>query len=254
MITATVDATRLNKSISRLLSQSKRSAPVVLREQARGVVRYVQAFTPPASRGATGAAAKKQGQSAVRARMRVYGTVNEAFEIVKDRMGEAAAKHFWKLIRSGELSRASDLIRSLTTRGLAPFDGGKLYQRLLDQHKKPRGVSYYVSDPQALKAFTAESLKHVGTLAAGWSPAVRGVGSVPPAWIGRHGEDGTFQLTTQGGVLMLTAKNRVRYTAKRLAHLDAIFQSALHAQASAIERRMDRYAETLLRRSQLGRQ
>lgn len=250
IITASTDLEqKFRRAVNSMLSVSKRDAVAVLKEQARGVVRYVQQYTPPASRGKTGAAAKKQGEAAARARLSAYGLPKQAYDIIEERQGEAMAKHFWKLYKTGEVSRASDMIRHLTGKGLAPFDGGAIYHRLVVGRKRARGIHYFVSDPDKLKAFATQALAHVGTLASGWGSAMQGLTAAQPVWIGRHGSAGTFKLHTTAEGVWIEAKNNIIYDVAKKTHMDSMIGYGLRAQTGKINLRMQRYKADLLRRS-----
>lgn len=246
-----IDTERFDAALARMIASSKRDAVTVMKEQAKGIMRYVQAYTPPASKGATGSAARMQGVNAVRSRMKAYGTPAQAFAIVKSSKGEDVAKYFWEVFKAGERDKANAVLREVTGKNIAPFDDGKIFTALMIKRKKARGINYYISDPKKLKDFSKEAERHVGTLAAGWNPAMVLLGLTPPSWISRHEGNGEADIKIGEGTVQVIAHNHNVYTRAQETHMESMIGYAYIAQANIMEHRWNRYIESLAMKSGL---
>jgi hypothetical protein len=79
-----LDKTKFDAALKEFRRNGKRAAEVVLREQARGVLRKIIDWTPPGGKNATGQGAKKRGEAKVeRDILKLMQPLCEVFSNVK---------------------------------------------------------------------------------------------------------------------------------------------------------------------------
>jgi hypothetical protein len=263
-----IETAQFNDAMARALAQSKREPVVFMKEQARGVVKKIIGVTPPASitPAATdydgnqswsviqGGAAKRYGQATVSSDIRkLYGTRADAVRLMKNHATHAGmVKGFVKSVSSGELSRAKELFRYVTGKGIAPFDGGALHrQQRLNAIRSHRGgvgriknVFYYITNDDALKQYIKEMQARVGFLASGWNQACAILGVRPPVWIWRQNGPGTASVEVDERGITIKMINNVGY-ASEMDDWERRIQYALDSQVAAINRRSERFLKTI---------
>ena len=250
--TLDLDLTRFNAALSATLAESKREAEVVLKEQARGVIRTMIDLTPPGSKGVRGIAARQQGEAAVEVGIRgIYGTPSQAYDALRRDAAPGIAEGFWRHLKRGDFDEASQLSRSyLDGRGLYEFDRGRLHQDLKRGRARPgnrRKPIYYTYQPAEVDAYIKDIQKRVGWLAAGWNMAAAKFGIEPPAWIWRHSAPGKADLVITDTSLKAVMTNGVKY-ASQVEDLVRRLDWALDYQAGAMERRTANMLESVLKR------
>lgn len=248
----TIDYSKFDQALGRALAQSRRDPIVFMKEQAKGVVKRIVSITPPASQGAMGGDAKKQGVTKVRADIRkVYGSPAAAYQLIKDKeQFTGQAKSFWGLTKNGEQERAKDLFRAATGESYGPFDGGSLHhaKRVNGRVRGGRRDQpfMYVWDGEDMKNYIKEKENLVGWLAAGWNFAAALLGARPAAWIWRHASPGSGQIVVNDQGVKIIMTNRVDY-ASAIKDMTRRVQWALNTQADAMNRRAEQYLKTLFK-------
>ncbi len=201
------DMSRLQKAIRDLEPLVKKSRKELVEQAAKGFVKTVAGVTPPASKGKTGTAAKKQGEATI----------------------------------IGDLARVMVPVRS---RRKQPVQNAlDIYHRFRDQRtgrinprnlQKPYPVT--TADYNALKK---NVLLHVGWLAAGWNAAAQRLGVKLPAWIARHGtSQGIILVTADGSRFRIEISNAVKFVGN-VQDLERRIQKAADYQANAMQRQAD---------------
>jgi len=214
----TVDSSHYEESVSRILATSKRDGIVVLREQARGIVRHLQIYTPPGHQGVTGQAAKKHGEGLVEGDIRklVFG-VNRKFAGLRTNIAFIHKEN--RNPRTGRVKRR--------VRGKIP-----------------------VPAPE-LKKYIASKKKMVGFLASGWNMAAAKLGFKPPQWMWRHNGDGDMREVTTSDSLLIEATNRVGFSGRAIKQVDRLMRFAYSAQKAANDRRWKEFVESRAKKAGL---
>lgn len=202
----------------------------LVEQEARGFVRDVVKYTPPASKDVTGMAAKKQGEAAVERDIRkIYGTAAKAYIDLALR-DKGVAKLFWRQISEGDYTAARELLqqyggtRYQKTRSVASFDGGTMHGRFRRRGRVTRDeVMMLVTNAKELQKYIRKMQGQVGLLAAGWVRAAEKLGQPLPAWVTRHGAG-------RGGVVVMTGADKV---------IILIANRVKYAQAQDMQRRAD---------------
>lgn len=204
-------------SLSRIVATSKRDAPAVLREQGRGIVRWVQLYTAPGHDGVTGQAAKKHGEGKVEGDIRklMFGVSKRAAGMRTD----IAAIH-----KSARNARTGRVNRSQGS-GKVPV---------------PRA---------ALNKYIASKKKMVGYLASGWNTAAAKLGAKAPAWIWRHSGEGDVRDVTTSDSVKIVATNRVGFASRAISQMQRVLNFAYKAQKNANDRRWKTFVETQARKA-----
>ena len=211
-----LDKTKFDAALREFRRHSKRAVALVLRQQARGVVRQIAERTPPGGPNTSGKAAKERGEAAVVGdigKIMVKGT----YKISKDDLASAN----W--------SKAS-------------IDPAAIHKR----YRNSRGrVRREISPKIKVKAGDLARLirakkKMVGFLASGWRAAAAKFGANLPAWIKRHSGQGTAREKSDAASVEVVATNSVGY-ASRAANMDKIVQASLDAQAGNMRRQVEHF-------------
>lgn len=251
--TLIIHSDRFTAALARLISTSRRSAPEIMRQQARIVFTQAAAITPPASAGVTGRAAEKQGRNAIAGDISsLYGTPAQAYDAIADE-SPAAASAFWLLHRSGDDEAAGKIVYGELGSSFSPFDGGTLHKRVLTRrgrvNRRKKHV-FYVRDPDALESYIADEQDHVWWLASGWAEALRGLGARLPYGVGKLPAPGALRVSTEGNIITITARNEVSW-ASNVRDLQRRVQWALDKQTRTLDRRWEFYLKKLARDSGL---
>ena len=206
-----IDTREFMNTAARFLATSKRDHLIVMREQAKGVIREVILLTPPGRPGAT--KARSRGTAKVKSDILklVKGTNSEA----KVQRRDIAAIHASRR-RQGRVSG------EISPRILVPMD--------------------------ALRAYIQAKQARVGHLASGWNTAAARLGHKPPAWIWRSNGPGGIEIMVTDKDIRIRATNRVAY-ASEISMLNSRIQTALNLQRNKMERRLAHYLKQAPTRS-----
>lgn len=175
----TLDLVRDNitPTIKRYSEVMGRDSKTVVLRAAKGVTRRVSSITPPGSAGVTGAAAYRQGRTAI------AKDLNRVLAPVKLKRRRVITMVFGR--------RLANPITVKTTEQYPDVAAAYRSRRTFSQ--KGLGVStgrarqkIYV-DRAKFRRLQKSKEARVGRLAAGWAPAANAVGINLPTWIRRHG-------------------------------------------------------------------
>jgi len=202
-----LDTTKFQAALARFRTISKRSAEIVLREQARGTLRKIIDSTPPGGRNAQGQAAKKRGEA------KVEGDIRKLMEGVaaKQASGESPAE----VLRNN---------RSKDGKGAVV---GNVVQK----------IKVRKSD---LAKLIRDKKRMVGFLASGWKSAATKLGINIPAWISRHSAPGSGRIRSTATSIEVSATNQVE--GAPALEMERRVQTALDLQAAAMVRRVEHFA------------
>lgn len=213
-----IDHGGFTAALTTMLSQSKRSSVVVVREQAKGVIRKVIAVTPPgkSSTGSLGEG-KKAGQA------------KTAKDILKIFVGVG--------VKNAELTDMSQ-VKSVHR---AARKGGQVRN----------GPSRKITVPKTmLNEYLRAQKKKVGRLAAGWSSAAREFGISLPSWISQHSTPSSVQVITSGSRFGMKATNKSPH-AGSMKRLEGQIKHAVYSQAAAMRKRIASMRGEVARRAGL---
>ena len=201
-----VNSAALNKAIGEMLKGSKRKLEVVMREQAKMLIKEIVLHTPPHSYGVGTQKAFVSGKQKVESNLRaIMQGINAR--------GEARAK------KQGEPVRTD----------LAAIDKSW-------RNKNDRRAAVPIKVPaKLLKAYITKMQERVGLLASGWGKAAAEFGYTMPKFISRHRATGSGKVTiARGGtIIRVTLHNWMRYSAR----VKGIIGYALGSRVGAVWRR-----------------
>lgn len=176
---AELDRTKFDAALKRFRGLSKKAVGVVLKEQARGVLRKVTDFTPPGGGGVQGTEAKKRGEA------KVVGDIRKLMERGRGKNVSAEA--------AADIHRRNRDSRGRVRRELSP----KIKVRASDLAKLIR-----------------DKKRMVGFLASGWKAAASKFGARLPAWINRHAGPGSGRVRLNATMVEVSATNSVSYASR----------------------------------------
>ncbi len=206
-----VDTREFMATAARFLATSKRDHLVVMREQAKGVIREAIALTPPGRPGMTKARSRGTGKVKADILKLVKGTSSEARVQRRDISAIHASRR-----------RRGRVTRELNPRILVPMD--------------------------ALRSYIKERQARVGHLASGWNVAAAKLGYKPPAWVWRNEGPGAITIRVTDKDIRIRATNRVAF-ASEISMLNRRIQTALNIQRNKMERRLASYLKRAAARS-----
>jgi len=201
-----VDTSKVQAAIKNLAPYVKKSRKELVEQAARGFVKTVAEVTPPASKGVTGSAAKKQGEASItRDLARVMKAVRSS--------------------RTAQLQNAIDIYKRFRDKNT-----GRINPRNL---KNPYPVS--AAEYNALRKTL---FARVGWLASGWNPAAKKLGVRLPAWIACHSGPGGIIPTNDGRRFRLEVTNAVKFVGS-VKNYEGRITKAVQYQANAMQRQAD---------------
>jgi hypothetical protein len=207
-----IDTREFMATAARFLAASKRDHLVVMREQAKGVIREVIALTPPGRPGQSGGA-RSRGAAKVKA---------DILKLVKGTSAESRVQRRDIAAIHASNRRKGRVTREISPRILVPMD--------------------------ALRVHIKEKQSHVGHLASGWNTAAAKLGYKPPAWIWRNQGPGAIEIRVSDKDIRIRATNQVAY-ASEISTFERRIQSALNLQRNKMERRLAHFLKQAATRS-----
>lgn len=246
--TIKLDATRFNAALQRTAQYSKRDAPTLLREQARGFIRRVVDLTPPGN-GKADAAARKRGEAAVSVDLRrifkpkdrgwleyieqVVGGTKFAGQTLRKKDGTPYLIDYdvilWgrdSMVGWHEARRRQD---------------GRVRTAERDQlngRKKSDTADIAYVPKENFAWFERRVKARVGVLASGWNDAAEALGAKLPQWVKRHGTGrGDVHIILGEDRMSVIMTNDVKFAGAVKGYQPRI-QKALDEQAAAMERRV----------------
>ena len=232
-------------AVLRLARTSKKAATQVMRDQARLLFVEVAKITPPYGGGiSTGKKAEAQGKAAVsRDISSLYGTPNAAYDLIAA-ANPNAAKGFWKHHESGNEALAKEIMKDVTGKSFATFDGGTLHRRTAGGRRRRSGNRrepiFYVSNLKELDDYIAEQQTHVWWLASGWADALRALGSKLPYGVGKLNAPGRLKIEANDQRIVITMTNEVKF-GREVKDIERRITYALNKRVDALDRRWNNY-------------
>jgi hypothetical protein len=221
------DTSNFSRALAQFRKLSQRDFETVLREQARGVVRNIIAFTPPA-RGKADSGARKLGEKAVTASLA---------RILKPGTPDFIA--FFERVNGGPTARNRTL-GLIYSRVLEKGDLDSFHQGHRDNEgRTPKGAgNIALVERRAYQWFKKQVQARVGKLASGWNKAAARLGYSPPAWIRRHGNGrGDCELQLTGDDMRILISNEVKF-AGSVKDIERSVKKAIAIQTRSMERRV----------------
>lgn len=204
------------RALRNTLAHTKREGFVVLREQARGVLRRIINTTPPSNQKHKGKAAHTAGKRTVAAQIgKIMQGVPSKQAVTRDIEG----------IHAG--ARVE----------------GRVKGRMRSNRKKV---------PQReLKAYIRKMQAKVGFLASGWKAAAAKLQISLPQWIAGHSAPGAGEVKTSSSGIKVVMRNAVKY-ADNISGMTRRIDSALRYQTWAMNNRLRKMMENAAKRAGLG--
>ena len=189
-------------AIDRFLTQSKKTRPEMMKQQAKLILKTVIDVTPPGSKGVSGKKAEDQGKSAL--------------------AGDVA-----KVLAGARKAKPAD-IKSLHERFRA--SGGRVRTNLKrgDEDKRIRVPA------AELKRYIALRQKKVGYLVSGWASAASKLGVKMAKWMLRNSAPSACNITVTGSGIRIEATNSANF-AGNVKDMDRRIQWAMDVQRQNIE-------------------
>lgn len=207
-----IDTRAFNAALERFLQHSKRDAEVVLRQQAKGLIKSLIDVTPPGGRGVGGSAARGRGMTRVKA---------DTLKVVRGVPPRLARE-----------TNVAGVIKPHRIQG-----------------RVHREVSPRILVPMsALRAYLKKQTQKVGHLASGWNQAAAKFGFKPPAWIWRNRGPGVVEIEVNDRRIAVRATNRVKY-ASGIRDLNSLVQWAVNLQKHKLLRQLNRFLATAGRKA-----
>lgn len=264
-MSSSFDTSEIRKAAKRLSAFSKKNTRELMQTAAKGFVKDIVKYTPPASKGSTGMAAKKAGEAAIDVDTSLTMEVmsDEALTALQEFHG--GDRHAATQLRNkkGEvyLTDTNFIIRN-TTAALAFHNkkrskasgrpgaaakgrsgGSRIRSRDAGAHNNHvgRGKADDIAlVPKSVRDAVRKALKkNVGFLAAGWNAGARKLGVKLPAFISRHaGAPGDAYEDARPGRYVLTLENAVSFV-EGVKGYDRRIQTVLNYQANKLNRQAD---------------
>ena len=171
-----INTTAFDAALNRFMQHSKRDAEVVLRQQARGLMKSLIDVTPPGGRNVSNAKARARGINSLKA---------DAFKVVE--------------VVSPKRAEETKDVESLISRHRV--------QGRVKQEVTPR----ILVSAAALRAYLKKQQAKVGFLASGWNQAASKLGFKPSAWIWNNRGPGAVVIEINDRRIAVRATNRVKF-------------------------------------------
>lgn len=249
-----IDMREFERAMNRFGSESKKSAAVLLRQQAKLFVRDVVSITPPAhttkaSEIISGASALKVGKNKLvgdimrivqpMSQAQLDNTNDESYASFNHEGAGRIGEILHKRLRSiAEIEKWHQSRRN--KRGVVP----KINKRATTGLRKRdmRGLDVGYTTPGLLTAYVKAQVAKIGILASGWNAAANRLGLSLPAWITRHGSSrGDCEIITTSRSLKIIVTNAVRFVGD-VKGVDRRVQWALNNRARQMDKQMDNFA------------
>lgn len=267
------DMTQIRRACTRLGSVSTKTKRELVTTAAKGFVKDILKFTPPAGKGVTGSAAKKAGEAAIdidtsltmevmsdkelNAQQEFHGGTIITATSLKNKQGETYLEDRNFILRTVSAALQFHMKKRNRSTGRpgvnskALRNGVRMRQREAGAHNSHVGRS--TSDDIAL--VTKETLegvrqrlkKQVGILAAGWNASALKLKVSVPSWIKRHpATHGHFIELAESGHFTLTLVNAVPFVGNVKQYEDRL-QRVVNYQANKMNRQADFLMKKALR-------
>lgn len=216
------------QAVDRFMANSKRSRGEVMKEQARGILKYVIDVTPPAGWNKNTEELTKGGKAKQRGEQKVERDIRKI--MTPARKGQKIYP---------------ESIKSLHKRYRSTSDGN------VHTNLARKGRAYRVSREE-LVSYIREKRKMVGFLASGWKAAADSLGVRLPAWITKHSGPGYAKIRANDNGIRVEFNNSVRY-AGAIKDFSRRVKYAIEAQAKKMEKRIRFYEANRMKQSGFSR-
>ncbi len=196
-----IDTSAFNAALDRFLQHSKRDAEVVLRQQAKGLIKSLIAVTPPGGRSVSGSQARGRGMSSVKA---------DTFKVVRG--------------VTPRLAQESNVAAAIKPHRIQ----GRVHREVTPRILVPMS---------ALRDYLRKQTQKVGHLASGWNQAAARFGFKPPVWIWRNRGPGGVEIEVSDRRIAVRATNRVKY-ASGIRDMNSLVQWAVNLQKHKLLRQL----------------
>jgi len=207
-----INTTAFNAALNRFMQHSKRDAEVVLRQQARGLMKSLIDVTPPGGRNVSNAKARARGINSLKA---------DAFKVVE--------------VVSPKRAEETNV---------EPLISRHRVQGRVKQEVTPR----ILVSAAALRAYLKKQQAKVGFLASGWNQAASKLGFKPPAWIWNNRGPGAVVIEVNERRIAVRATNRVKY-ASGFRDMSSLVQWAVNLQTQKLRRQLTNFLAGTARRA-----
>lgn len=255
------DMREFSRQFREFIQYSKRSIEEEFEAQAKSLIKNIIDITPPAHGKGTRGKARRMGQNKIAGDLlggRGSGRRAGIFTVVSDSLIDQAALNYtggenvrlW--VRSDgsvygtqpQHFRPDATLSELKAHHDAHFRNGKMagaggFNRTEGRFE---WISNMVVRESTFKKYLGSQQRNVGFYAAGFRPAMMGVGLPIPAYMKRHKAVGMFHLNLEGDDLSMIATNAVGY-----GSIDSDLQRRIHFAISATARGMERRLPYLIR-------
>lgn len=270
--TITLDTRAFERELGKMLDRSKKSAPEVVKQQAKLFVRDVVRMTPPMTDGKRPTQEslneqKRAGEKAVvRDIGRVFttatgltvskaqsGTFSES-ELVNafDFRSQELSDRVVNLARKGDVSAIRELVKDskLPLFGVAAAPDPAMHNRQRKRGKvsSRRTQRFLITSAPSVRAYVRQRLKEVGKAKAGWARAAATLGVNLPNWIAGKASPGLCDVSSLNNPTKpsLTVGNLVDYIQATGARL-RIIQRAIDFRAGAMRAQAERAAAAAMK-------
>lgn len=255
------DMREFSRQFRQFIQYSKRSIEEEFVAQSKSLIKMIVDITPPAHGKGTRGKARRMGQNKIAGDLlggRGSGRRAGIFTVVSDSLIDQAAMNYaggdnvrlW--VRSDgsvygtqpQYFRPDATLGELKAHHDSHFRNGKMAGAGGFNRKEGRfeWISNMVVRESTFKKYLGTQQRNVGFYAAGFRPAMMGVGLPIPAYMKNHRAVGTFHLDLEGDNLAMTAMNAVGY-----GSIDGDLQRRINFAISATARGMERQLPYLIR-------
>lgn len=208
-ITISFDTSKMERKLQEFAAVTNRDTKTVMREEMGLLVKRCIELTPPPHGRGGGAAAKKQGEGAIKRDVgRVYFSLRKFADVIKS---PRLKQGMLNALNRGDFDAISEIMREMKQSTKAVTTARVAFQQ---QFRNNRGIvtrgtkKTGVFDENSMIDVVNQLIGHVGKAKAGWMPAARAFGTKGiPAWVSRHSGEGSSELRENGNEITLTAVN-----------------------------------------------
>jgi hypothetical protein len=219
-------ADRFSRYLGRSIQNGRRSAEVIVREQAKGLIKNAFKFTPPmAGRSfAKGYSASKKA---------ITGSVRRALVMRNEETVQRSLQTVRREARRIALQELADQL-SVQPGALVQF----IKQNQKPDKHYPDAAPRHFSTVQKRTAVIALLEKTIGVTASGWCAAAAAFGVTFPDWVGRwrSKNNGTVSVRATNTLIEFKARNPNRHTDS--ATIQRALDNAYDRQSEAMRRRL----------------
>lgn len=217
-ITFSVDAVGFRRALAAYLALSRRGVSAVVMQQTRLLLQRVIAITPPGGPGVSGSSARARGEASLRADLnRIFHPMTrEALAAFVAFYGARSHRAAFAHAGAASLGEVEEKLLQLHEMGAWHDSHRRADGRVMRvtrtvttglRRRDMRGLDQGLVTRHDFETYYKKRAARIGTLAAGWVPALRATGGTAPAWISRHNVPGRLEIHPSDSGLLVTATN-----------------------------------------------